>query len=245
MPLLELETSFARTTAQTRGHIQASSETAQHLCTHILRTPLSPPSNIIRNGCSFLAYISKLPAYSGVEPFYLQFTMLALLLTVRVVFCSLTFFSFLLTVGVFVYSWKLGGHFGPEKKYLAPPPPKTFLETASWPPPPISWETPPPGIFNNKPTPAPSWRLGLPFPAPEQKKIKNIRNVHQRNVSKKTLTGSKEASPNLLGPAGIARPAHSAVLHASLGLLPPSRRRKTVAPVETDMKPTEKGVLQG
>ena len=39
---------------------------------------------------------------------------------------------------------KLGGNFGPEKKYLAPPPkfPTDTLHARG--PPPLSWETPPP-----------------------------------------------------------------------------------------------------
>ena len=43
----------------------------------------------------------------------------------------------------------LGGNFGPEKKYLAPPPPKNSPQTPSRPldPPPPARETPPSGDF--------------------------------------------------------------------------------------------------
>ena len=74
----------------------------------------------------------------------------------------------------------LGGHFGPEKKYLVPPPklPKS-AQTPSRPLGP-SWRPPPLVGFSIKnlppPLPAPS---DSPFPVPQQKKIKNIRNVRQ------------------------------------------------------------------
>ena len=57
----------------------------------------------------------------------------------------------------------LGGNFGPEKKYLAPPPkiPRTNPPAPS-PPRPHPPGRPPPGVFNKK---SPQ-RLGLPFPLP-------------------------------------------------------------------------------
>ena len=63
---------------------------------------------------------------------------------------------------------KLGGHSGPEKKYLAPSP--IPCRHSAWPPRssfPPSWEKPPPGIFNKPPPPC---CPGLPLPSPKQKK---------------------------------------------------------------------------
>ena len=56
----------------------------------------------------------------------------------------------------------LVGISAPTKKRLAPPPPQFPADTP--PPPPCGNPIPPPGIFNKKPTPAPSWRFGLPLP---------------------------------------------------------------------------------
>ena len=67
-----------------------------------------------------------------------------------------------------------------KKIILTPPPPQNSPQTPSRPlahPPPFWERPPPPGIFNEKPTPPPSWRLGLPLPFPRSEK--NIRNVHQ------------------------------------------------------------------
>ena len=78
-----------------------------------------------------------------------------------------------------------GGNLGPEKKYLAPPPPPNSPRTPSRPlasPPPLGRPHPPPGIFNKKSDRLPSWRLGLPLPLPgAEKKLKNIRKVHQES----------------------------------------------------------------
>ena len=69
----------------------------------------------------------------------------------------------------------LGGRLGPEKKYLAPPPPKKFPKSlqTTLPAPPPPGKPPPshPGIFNKKPPPLPSCASDSPFPLPEQKKI--------------------------------------------------------------------------
>ena len=78
----------------------------------------------------------------------------------------------------------LGGHFGPEKKYLAPPPPPIPQFAADTLPPPRpspSWRPPPLVEFSikNRPPPHLPAPRSPPFPSPEQKKIKNIRNVHQ------------------------------------------------------------------
>ena len=79
---------------------------------------------------------------------------------------------------------QLGGHFGPEKKYLAPPPPKfpNSLQTPSRPLGP-SPRTPPPllgfSIKTKPPPPLGDMESPLPFPEQKNKKIKNIRNVHQ------------------------------------------------------------------
>ena len=74
----------------------------------------------------------------------------------------------------------LGGNLGPGKKYLAPPP-KIPRRHPSRLPPPFSWETQPPllGFSIKKPTPLLPGALDSPFPSPEKKKIKNIRNAHQ------------------------------------------------------------------
>ena len=72
----------------------------------------------------------------------------------------------------------LGGRFGLEKKNIAPQKiPQFHLPGPSAPPPPGN---PPPFLgfsIINQPPPAPG--ADSPFPLPEQKKIKNIRNVHQ------------------------------------------------------------------
>ena len=75
----------------------------------------------------------------------------------------------------------LGGNFGPEKKYLAPPPqfPANTLP-APRPPGPHPPGRPPPLGFSIKISPPdPPGASDSAFPSPEQKKIKNIRNVHQ------------------------------------------------------------------
>ena len=81
--------------------------------------------------------------------------------------------------GASFMSW---GTFRARKKIFSPPPrQKQSPIRRTHPPGPIpSWNPPPPfcGIFNKRTDPPP-WRFGLPFPLPEQKKIKNIRNVHQ------------------------------------------------------------------
>ena len=78
---------------------------------------------------------------------------------------------------------QLGGHFGPEKMFFAPPLPLNSPTHRRHPPSPSTppvLEGPPPGILNENrcphPLPAP-WTP--PSALPEQKKIKNIRNVHQ------------------------------------------------------------------
>ena len=72
----------------------------------------------------------------------------------------------------------LGGHFGPEKKYLATPPPPNSPQAPSQPlapPPPPAWETLPLLEFSitNRP-PTPPSRLLAPFPLPEQNLNKKI-----------------------------------------------------------------------
>ena len=68
--------------------------------------------------------------------------------------------------------------FRPRKKIFSPPPPNSPM-CCRHPPgpsaPPVR-ETPPLGTFNSPPPPR---TADSPFPLPEQKKIKNIRNVHQ------------------------------------------------------------------
>ena len=75
--------------------------------------------------------------------------------------------------GPAVWRDNLGGHFGPEKKYLAPPPP-TFPNSTETPSRPLrpfpSWRTPLSGIFNKKSTPSPPGGLGLPHPPPRTEK---------------------------------------------------------------------------
>ena len=63
---------------------------------------------------------------------------------------------------------KSGGHFGPEKKYLAPPPPN-LPTRCRHPPGPSRPEDPPPGIFNRKPNPPPPGASHSPLPLPKQK----------------------------------------------------------------------------
>ena len=68
----------------------------------------------------------------------------------------------------------LGGNFGPEKKYLAPPPPqipKFPSNTLPAPPPPTRRGDPPPLLgFSMKNLPPPLRPLGLPFPTPPSRK---------------------------------------------------------------------------
>ena len=76
----------------------------------------------------------------------------------------------------------LGGHFGPEKKYLAlPAPQKTRVpnlpQTPIRPLGPSSPGDPPRGIFNKIPIPPPPGASDSPFSLPEQKKKIYIRNV--------------------------------------------------------------------
>ena len=83
-------------------------------------------------------------------------------------------------------SAKLGGRCGPEKKYLAPPPPPKIPQFAAdtLPAPRPLLFPPPPGILN-KNDPPPSWRLGLPqFPLPEQEKKKSETSTKKRVVLK-------------------------------------------------------------
>ena len=78
-----------------------------------------------------------------------------------------------------LYSPRLGGNFGPEKK-IYPPPPKNFpADTLPALPPPFPPGRPPLfGIFNqNRPPPFLAPRTTPP--PPRRTKIKNIRNVHQ------------------------------------------------------------------
>ena len=67
----------------------------------------------------------------------------------------------------------LAGTFGPEIKYLAPPPLACRHPPGpSAPSPSLGRPPPPPGIFNRNPTPTPSRRPGLPLPfSPKQKNI--------------------------------------------------------------------------
>ena len=93
---------------------------------------------------------------------------------------------------------RLGGDFGPEKKYLAPPPHPNSPQTPSRPAPrlpPPTRETPPPGIFHKKSPPPPPGASHSPFPSPEQKKIKNIRNVHQVGEIETSTEESWEKGP--------------------------------------------------
>ena len=78
--------------------------------------------------------------------------------------------------------------FPPKKKYLATPPPPQIPRKhppSPSPPHPHPPGRPPPPLLGFSITNRPSLSrlLGLPFPLPEQKKKKNIRNVHQERVS--------------------------------------------------------------
>ena len=113
---------------------------------------------------------------------------------------SIAFLSFSISFGQLqsVLINFLGGHFGPKKKYLAPPPPNSPTRCRhppgpSAPPPPGEPPPPPPGIFNkNRPAPLPTARTPLPPPRAE-KKIKNIRNVHQVLISFNQFDSVKNA----------------------------------------------------
>ena len=70
------------------------------------------------------------------------------------------------------------------KRIFSPPPPNSPIcrrhpPATSAPPPP---RHPPCGIFNKQSRPPPPGASNSPFPLPEQKKIKDIRNVHQVSV---------------------------------------------------------------
>ena len=82
-----------------------------------------------------------------------------------------------------------GGHFSPEKKYLASP--EFPADTLPPHPPPVLRDPPPPVLgFSTKtePPPPPSRRPGLPLPVPRAKKRKNTPNVHQVAASKDSLS---------------------------------------------------------
>ena len=72
----------------------------------------------------------------------------------------------------------LGRHFGPEKKYFSPPPPKEFPNSPQTPPGPLApppRENPPPPPswdFRWSTDPSPSRRLGLSLPPPRPEKNK-------------------------------------------------------------------------
>ena len=81
----------------------------------------------------------------------------------------------------------LGGDFGPEKKYLAPPPPKTTPQTPSQPlasPSSPAWEDPPPprGIFNKESSPPSPGASDSPFPCPQSRKNKKYPKRPPRNL---------------------------------------------------------------
>ena len=74
----------------------------------------------------------------------------------------------------------------PADTLLAPPPRAPLLENT----PPLL------GFSIKKLTPAPSWRLELPLPLPQaEKKIKNIRNVHQVS-NEADMSGNAETLPS-------------------------------------------------
>ena len=83
----------------------------------------------------------------------------------------------------FLGSSQLGGHFGPQKKYLAPPPsPQTFPRRTSLSRT-VSSDNPPP-------SPRPPPRTPPPFPPPRNRKKKKIRNVHQGKIGPSSLRPS-------------------------------------------------------
>ena len=93
---------------------------------------------------------------------------------------------------------RLGGHFWPRKKIFSSPPriPRRH-------PPALSWENPPlpPGIVNRKPTPAPSWRHGLPLPLPRAEKNKKYPKRpprRKRRIGSRNLLGHSKRAYGLL-----------------------------------------------
>ena len=93
--------------------------------------------------------------------------------------------SILILVFKGIFSWWT---FRPRKKIFSPPPPNSPIRRRHPPGPsaPLPPGDPPPGIFKKKINPPPPGASDSPFPLPEQKKIKNIRNVHQVLRSKIT-----------------------------------------------------------
>ena len=83
--------------------------------------------------------------------------------------------------GVVVGTYHNSVEIRPRKKLFSSPPTPKFPDTLPAPPPSLLRRPPLPGRFNKRPPP--SSRVGLPLLLPpEQKKIKNIRNVHQDKV---------------------------------------------------------------
>ena len=84
---------------------------------------------------------------------------------------------------------RLGGRFGPEKKYLAPPPkknPQVSADTLPAPPPPRNTPPPPVGFsIKKRPPPSPG-ASDSPFPLPEQKnkKISETSTKQRHDTSK-------------------------------------------------------------
>ena len=82
-------------------------------------------------------------------------------------------------------------NFGPERKNLAPPPPQILRKHLPNPASPLRppARRPPPLLGFSIKCPSPSRRLRLPLLLPEQKKIKNIRNVHQEMFKNNDMRG--------------------------------------------------------
>ena len=90
--------------------------------------------------------------------------------------------------------------FRPRKKIFSPPPPVPQFAADTLPAPRPLLEIPPLLGFSIKNGSPLSWRLGLPLPPPRaEKKIKNIRNVHQENNEESRWETESPDNPYLSG----------------------------------------------
>ena len=107
--------------------------------------------------------------------------------------CRGFFVNFLRPFSLAIKGRKLGGHFGPEKKYL-PPPPKNSPIRRRHPPGPSAPPGPPPSWdFQSKSDPPPPpGTSDSPFPLPDQKKMKK----HPKRPPRKCANNFAKVSPH-------------------------------------------------